>query len=185
MVKEGVRICGKKMEVDWYVEVKPDTQCKVCSGWGHIEEKCASPPRCNICASGHRTDQHQCNVTGCTTKRGNVCAHTNAKCPNCRGAHIGTARECLKKREAIAQAKEWRRASREANPGDSSESREERVREPEAIESPDSQDDDEDVQITGTDETNYAPGTLQTEGEKGGDEMMEDAQASGAAIEEL
>jgi len=100
LVKEGIRVCGKKMEVDWYVEAKPDTQCKVCSGWGHIEEKFASPPRCNICAAGHRTDQHQCDVTGCTTKRGNVCAHTNAKCPNCRGAHIGTARECLKKRQS-------------------------------------------------------------------------------------
>lgn len=41
IVKEGTRVCGKGMRAFFFVPAGPGALCTACSGWGHIEEKCA------------------------------------------------------------------------------------------------------------------------------------------------
>jgi hypothetical protein len=90
-LKDEVRICGNRFTVERYQEERPDTQCSNCAKWGHVDSKCDSPARvkCNLCAEKHRTDQHQCQVVGCTKGKGQQCADLIIKCPNCKGAHVG------------------------------------------------------------------------------------------------
>jgi hypothetical protein len=116
LLKKGVTIVGRSHEVTSYEEERADSQCGTCQGWGHIEIKCAFPtnPRCAICAKGHRTNQHVCQVVGCGA--GKECAHDDTKCANCRGAHMATSATCPKRKEAIERAKKDRLEGRRRTP---------------------------------------------------------------------
>jgi hypothetical protein len=110
LLKEGVRICGNCFTVERYQEEWLDVQCSNCMKWGHIDSKCISQTKtkCNLCAEKHRTDQHQCQVVGCTKRKGQQCAHLIVKCPNCRGQHVGGSRACPERQKAKEEAKGWR-----------------------------------------------------------------------------
>ena len=67
IIKNGVRAAGRHYQVETFVEVRPDSICSSCSGWGHGEHNCASPttPRCALCAGQHKTADHECTVNEC------------------------------------------------------------------------------------------------------------------------
>jgi len=106
---------GIKYVVDQYIAAGPDSLCEICSRWGHLQSKCATPtmPRCALCAGKHRTDKHLCQLKGCQAKEGQNCRHTEERCVNCKGAHGAGSRECPEKRAAFARAKEERATWRE------------------------------------------------------------------------
>jgi hypothetical protein len=81
--------------------------------------------KCNLCAGAHRTESHQCTVTGCTTAKGRCCATLTSNARTAR-AHIqGWSKDCPKKQLAIATAREWRISGRGKEPEEEAEPEEE------------------------------------------------------------
>jgi hypothetical protein len=103
LLKEGVRICGNRYTVEKYQEERPDVQCANCAKWEHIDSKYDSQTkvRCNLYMEKHRTDQHLCQVVGCTKGKGQQCTHLIVKCPNCRGQHVGWSRTSQKDKKPM------------------------------------------------------------------------------------
>ena len=84
--KKGLRLQGRRYEVETYEEVRPDVGCGHCAGWGHIEPQCSrTTARCGWCAEQHKMREHRRLAEGCRAKQGHWCQHTVAKCANCRG----------------------------------------------------------------------------------------------------
>ena len=110
IIRGGLRVLGKHYKAEAFIEVRPDSICGACSGWGHGEHNCAFPqmPRCALCAQQHRTADHKCTAEGCKAPMGAVCIHLVAKCPNCKGPHGARSDSCPRKKEAIAKAKDWK-----------------------------------------------------------------------------
>ena len=124
ILKDGVMLLGLHYRVERYLEARPDAMCGICCGWGHIEATCAYPtlPRCALCAAGHRTSEHKCDVVDCRAGKGQACTHVIAKCPNCRGPHRAESSSCPncrgphraessscpKRQEAQARGRGWR-----------------------------------------------------------------------------
>jgi hypothetical protein len=90
--------------VETYTNEEPDSRCELFCGWGHIENKCGSNPKCGHCPGHHRTSDHKCNVVGCTAKQGTLCGQTLGKCPNCKGNHIAFSSRSGKKTAATEAA---------------------------------------------------------------------------------
>ena len=108
LVKKGIIAVGVWYQVETYTNEGPDSRRERCCGWGHMENKCGSKPKCGYCSGHHRTGDHKCNVVGCTAKQGSLCGHTLEKCPNCKGSHIAFSSRCAKKREAAEAARQNR-----------------------------------------------------------------------------
>ena len=110
IIRGGLRVLGKHYRAEAFIEVRPDSICGACSGWGHGEHNCAFPqmPRCALCAQQHRTADHKCTAEGCKAPMGALCIHLVAKCPNCKGPHGARSDSCPRKKEAIAKAKDWK-----------------------------------------------------------------------------
>jgi len=108
VVKKGIKAAGVWYRVETYTNEGPDSRCELCCGWGHIENKCGSMPRCVNCSGHHRTGDHVCNVVGGTATQGLLCCHTLEKCPKCNGSHIAFSSRCAKKREATEAAQQNR-----------------------------------------------------------------------------
>jgi hypothetical protein len=115
VLKGGLRAAGVKYDVERFMTAGPDSFCGVCSRWGHVEAKCGAlkMPACMLCAGQHLTKDHKCNVVGCKANAGQNCTHTVDKCVNCKGNHIAKANVCVKKQEAIKNAREERRTWKE------------------------------------------------------------------------
>ena len=109
LLKKGIKAAGVWYRVETYTNEGPDSRCELCCGWGHIENKCGSEPKCGYCSGHHRTSDHKCNVVGCTAKQGSLCGHTLEKCPNCKGNHIAFSSRCVKKTEATEAARQSRK----------------------------------------------------------------------------
>ena len=74
--KRGVRIQGRRYEVDAYEEVRPDANCSLCCGWGHIgPQYTAAAPRCTFCEESQTTAGHRCPVESRPAGRGHTCPH--------------------------------------------------------------------------------------------------------------
>ena len=84
LVKTGIKAAGVWYQVETYTSEGPDSRCDLCCGWGHIENKCGSKPKCGYCSGHHRTNNHKCNVVGRTAKQESLCGHTLEKWPNCK-----------------------------------------------------------------------------------------------------
>ena len=110
IIRKGLRVLGKHYQAEAFIEVRPDTICGACSGWGHSEHNCAFPqmPRCALCARQHRTIDHECDTVGCKAPKGAVCVHLIAKCPNCKGPHGARSDSCPKKKEALEKGRNWK-----------------------------------------------------------------------------
>ena len=110
IIRRGLRILEKHYQAEAFIEVRPDTICGACSGWGHGEHNCAFPqmPRCALCAKLHRTADHECDTVGCKAPKGAVCVHLVAKCPNCKGPHGARSDSCPKKKEALEKERNWK-----------------------------------------------------------------------------
>jgi len=108
LFKEGIKAAGVRYRDKTYTNERPDSRCEVCCGWGHIENKCGSKPKCGYCSGHHRTHHHKCNVVGSTAGQESLCGHTLEKCPNCDGNHIAFSCRCVKKREATEAARQSR-----------------------------------------------------------------------------
>ena len=115
VLKGGLRAAGVKYDVERFMTAGPDSFCRVCSRWGHVEAKCGAlkMPACMLCAGRHLTKDHKCNVVGCKANAGQNCSHKVDKCVNCKGNHIAKANVCVKKKEAIKTAREERRTWKE------------------------------------------------------------------------
>jgi hypothetical protein len=109
LVKEGIKATTVWYQGELFTKAGPDTRCKHCCGWGHIERKCSSKPVCGNCSGPHHTSDHKCNVVGYAVKQGALCGHTQEKCPNCRGNHIAFSSRCTEKTEVTRAAREERR----------------------------------------------------------------------------
>ena len=108
MIKKGIKAAGGWYRVEAFTNAGPDSMFQLCCGWGHIETKCGSKPKCGYCSGNHRTRDHKCNVVGCMAKQGSLCGHTLEKCPNCKGNHIAFSSRCAKKSEATKAARQSR-----------------------------------------------------------------------------
>jgi hypothetical protein len=109
LIKKGIKAAGVWYRVEAFTNAGPDSRCELCCGWGHIESKCGSKPKCGYCSGNHRTSDHKCNVVGCMAKQGSLCGHTLEKCPNCKGNHIAFSSRCAKKTEAAKAARQSRK----------------------------------------------------------------------------
>jgi hypothetical protein len=109
VIKKGIKAAGVWNRVEAFTNVGPDCRCELCCGWGHIENKCGSKPKCGYCSGNHRTSDHKCNVVGCMAKQGSLCGHKLEKCPNCKGNHIAFSSRCAKKSEAAKAARQRRK----------------------------------------------------------------------------
>ena len=106
--KRGVRLFGRRYEVEAFEEDRLDAFCNRCSRWGHIAPHCSAAPRCSICAEEHITQDHRCTVEGCRAGRGRRCPHTTTRCATCRGPHGARVDACAAKKEARQLAWRWR-----------------------------------------------------------------------------
>jgi len=115
VLKGGLRAAGVKYDVEKFMNARPDSFCRTCSRWGHVEAKCGSlrMPACMLCAGRHLMKDHKCNVVGCKVNAGQNCTHNVDKCVNCKGNHIAKANCCVKKQEAIKTAREERHTWKE------------------------------------------------------------------------
>jgi hypothetical protein len=111
VLKGGLRAAGVKYVVQKFMTARPDSFCRVCSRWGHVEAKCRAlkMPACMLCTGRHLTKNHKCNVVGCKANAGQNCTHNVDKYVNCMGNHIAKANVCGKKQEAIKTARGKRR----------------------------------------------------------------------------
>jgi hypothetical protein len=66
LMQKGIRLAAVCYRVKTYMKERADTRCEYCCGWGHIENKCGSKPRCGYYSGHHRMSDHKCNVAGCT-----------------------------------------------------------------------------------------------------------------------
>jgi len=106
LIKKGIKAAGVWYRVEAFTNAGPDCRCALCCGWGHIENKCSSKPKCGYCSGNHRTSDHKCNAVGCMAKQGSLCGHTLEKCPNCKGNHILLSSRWMKKSEAAKAARQ-------------------------------------------------------------------------------
>jgi hypothetical protein len=104
LVKKGIMAAGVWHQVEMYTIVGTDRGCKLCSRWGHLENKCGNKPTCCYCSCHHHTGDPKCNVVGCTVNPGSVCGHMLEKCPNCKGNPIVFSNICAKKTKATRAA---------------------------------------------------------------------------------
>jgi len=68
LVNKTIKVAGVWSRVETYTSKGPDSKYVLCCGWGHIENKCGSKPKCGYCSGHHRTNDHKCNVVGCSAK---------------------------------------------------------------------------------------------------------------------
>ena len=69
--KGGLRLQGRRYEVETSEAIRPDVECGHCSVWGHIEPQSPrAAARCGWCAEEHETRDHRCPVEGCRVRRG-------------------------------------------------------------------------------------------------------------------
>jgi len=115
VLKGGLRAAGIKYDVEKFMNAGPDSFCGVGSRWGHVDVECGSlkMPVCMLCVGKHLTKDYKCNVVGCKANAGQSCTHNIDKCVNCKGNHIAKANCCVKKQEAIQQAREERQTWKE------------------------------------------------------------------------
>jgi len=115
VLKGGLRAAGVKYDVEKFINARPDSLCGVRSRWGHVEAKSGSlkMPACMLCAGRHLSTDHKCNVVGCKANARQNCTHNVEKCVKCKGNHIAKANCCVKKQEAIQEAREERRTWKE------------------------------------------------------------------------
>jgi predicted RNA-binding Zn-ribbon protein involved in translation (DUF1610 family) len=104
LLKE-IWVVGNRFQAELYVASKADSLCSICSMWGHSEFRCHSRmPACGICAGGHKTTEHKCEVVTCG-RQARACEHSTVKCPNCGDAHLVQDRRCRMKIAAIRIAR--------------------------------------------------------------------------------
>ena len=110
VIRHGVQAVGHHYQVEAFIEVRSDSICGACSGWGHGKYNCASTTalQCALYTGEHRTMDHRCTVNECKVPRGSVCIHLIARCPNCKGPHGTRSDQCHKKKEAQQKAMGWK-----------------------------------------------------------------------------
>ena len=65
LAKKDLKAAGVWSRVEVYPNKEPDSRCELSCGWGHIENKCSSMPKCGYYSGHHRTSDHAYNVVGC------------------------------------------------------------------------------------------------------------------------
>ena len=87
---KGIKIAGKKVNVEACKAFSPTTQCYRCQGYGHDPSTCKNKPKCRLCGNKHPTAFHQCY----TCKATKECVHVKQRCSNCGGAHMANDQNC-------------------------------------------------------------------------------------------
>jgi hypothetical protein len=118
MLINGLRFGGRRFSTEHFWQMGADSVCPRCCGIGHTSYRACGdrPPCCYICAGNHEGIEHACKVITCQAKTGTACIHLPAKCGNCGGDHLATARLC----HQIRQARQClsKRADTSPNPRD-------------------------------------------------------------------
>jgi hypothetical protein len=109
VVRKVVLSLGVWYRVETYTNDGPDSRCELCCGWGNIENKCSSKPKCGYCSAHRRTSNHKCNVVGCAAKLELLCVHRLEMYSNCKQNHIAFSSRCVKKREATKAVRQSRK----------------------------------------------------------------------------
>jgi hypothetical protein len=108
-IKQGIKASGVWYRVEAFMNAGPDSRCQLCCGWGHLENKCGSKPKCGYCSGNHRKSDHKCNVVWCMAKHGSLCGHMLEECPNCKGNDIAFSSRCVKKSEGAKGVRQSRK----------------------------------------------------------------------------
>ena len=125
----GLRFGGVPKVVEKYWEAGPSSVCMTCSGIGHDRLGGCNQrlEQCVICAGAHKSENHECGVTGCVVKRGKICVYVVPKCANCGGNHQATAFKCPARQKAQSMA--WKNKGKRAQDREQRENSAERDRE--------------------------------------------------------
>ena len=98
--KSGIRLFGRRYEIEAYEEARPDAFRNRCSRWGHIAPHCSADLRCSVCAEDHTTQDRRCSVEGYRAGRGRGRPQETTKRANCKCPHGARADACAAKKEA-------------------------------------------------------------------------------------
>ena len=63
--KSGLRLLGRRYEIEAFEEARPDAMGGRCCGWCLIAAHCSREARCALCVGERRTDQYKYRVEGC------------------------------------------------------------------------------------------------------------------------
>lgn len=104
LTKQGIKVTGVLYRVEAFMNADCESRSELCSGSGHIEDKCTRRPKCGFCSGHHWTGDHKCNLVGCTAKRASLCGHMLKQCPNCKRNQGVFSSWCAKKSDAAKPA---------------------------------------------------------------------------------
>jgi hypothetical protein len=109
VAKKDIKAAAVLYQVQTYTNEERDSRCELCCGWGHIENKSSSKPRCAYCSGHDRKSDHKCNMVGFTAEQGSLEGRMLEKCPKCKRNYIGFSSRCVMKRTAAEAAQQSRK----------------------------------------------------------------------------
>ncbi|GAB0096917.1 hypothetical protein DMENIID0001_124990 [Sergentomyia squamirostris] len=74
------------------------TQCTRCGRWGHANNNCGMRKKCLICSGPHTLAEHK-------TTHENDAESKAIKCPNCKGDHVGSYKNCESFKKYLSERK--------------------------------------------------------------------------------
>lgn len=107
----GLQFGGVVKVVEKNEKSRPSLVYMTFCGIGHEQMgKCGDQvPKCVICASLHKIEDHQYGVTGCNKKVGKVCVYVIVQYANCGGSHSANSNRCTLRHKAEKEARKVRR----------------------------------------------------------------------------
>jgi len=108
-LEEGRKACDQGLlwraqlfDCEPYWDVLRPTQCYKCWAWGHVQRYCRKEALCGRCGTKAHGNGGRAGEARCPTHSGTVAC----RCAGCGGKHPAWARECPKKQQAQATARE-------------------------------------------------------------------------------
>jgi DnaJ-class molecular chaperone len=108
-LRNRLQIAGISVKTAEFIQAKPTHQYSKCLRYGHSKIHCYRDQICSICAGNHARQDHFCPK--CSTK-GEKCAHSKLKCPNCQGEHEANNRSCKTFKDLLNRAKSTKKFER-------------------------------------------------------------------------
>lgn len=78
MVARGIKLGGKKLRIERYINSVLDTICGNCMRWGHAKHRCmpGTKTRYTMCAEDYKEKDHTCRQPECKVGKGVHCRNT-------------------------------------------------------------------------------------------------------------
>jgi hypothetical protein len=94
LAKKTVAVARINAKVVKFLQVSPKSQCTTCWRFSHASETCRNK-RYKLCADAHLTkDYPSCGGSSYSITTGKLCKHQQAKCTNCKEAHMANSKDC-------------------------------------------------------------------------------------------